>query len=112
MAAAALRWLSAAKASWSSRLTPYRSATASPASPIDQFSSEHHRPSWIIASCASTWPMRRPSRAFGRRYGALLSDSMPPATAMSMSPVAIPCAASITAFRPEPQTLLMVSAAT
>ena len=29
---------------------------------------------------------------------------------MSMSPVAIPCAASITAFSPEPQTLLMVSA--
>ena len=42
----------------------------------------------------------------------LLIDSMPPATAMSMSPVAIPCAASITAFRPEPQTLLIVIAAT
>ena len=31
---------------------------------------------------------------------------------MSISPVAIPCAASITAFRPDPHTLLMVSAAT
>src|SRR5688572_15736654 len=57
-------------------------------------------------------PMRRPSRTRGSRYGALLIDSMPPATAMSMSPVAIPCDASITAFRPEPHTLLMVSAAT
>ena len=56
--------------------------------------------------------MRRPSRARGRRYGALLIDSMPPATAMSMSPSAMPCAASMTAFNPEPQTLLMVSAAT
>ena len=42
----------------------------------------------------------------------LLIDSMPPATATSMSPVAMPCAASITAFSPEPQTLLIVSAAT
>src|SRR5687768_743270 len=56
--------------------------------------------------------MRRPSRARGRRYGALLIDSMPPATAISISPSAMPCAASMTAFKPEPQTLLMVSAAT
>ena len=56
--------------------------------------------------------MRSPSRAPGRRYGQLLIDSMPPATAMSMSPAAMPCAASITAFSPEPHTLLMVSAAT
>ena len=37
--------------------------------------------------------MRRPSRTRGSRYGQLLIDSMPPATAMSMSPVAMPCAA-------------------
>src|SRR5688572_10677112 len=37
---------------------------------------------------------------------------MPPATATSMSPVAIAWAASITAFSPDPHTLLMVSAAT
>ena len=42
----------------------------------------------------------------------LLIDSMPPATAMSMSPAAMPCAASITALRPEPHTLLIVIAAT
>ena len=42
----------------------------------------------------------------------LLIDSMPPATATSMSPVAMPWAASITAFSPEPHTLLIVSAAT
>src|SRR5215204_1445539 len=45
-------------------------------------------------------------------YGVLLIDSIPPATATSMSPVAIPCAASITALRPDPQTLLIVIAAT
>ena len=56
--------------------------------------------------------MRRPSRTFGMMYGQLLIDSMPPATAMSMSPVWMPWCASITALRPEPQTLLMVSAAT
>src|SRR5438552_7468678 len=37
---------------------------------------------------------------------------MPPATAMSMSPARMPWSASITAFRPEPHTLLIVSAAT
>src|SRR5580765_6284680 len=37
---------------------------------------------------------------------------MPPATATSMSPTRIPWSASITAFKPDPQTLLMVSAAT
>ena len=42
----------------------------------------------------------------------MVIDSMPPATATSASPAAMPCAASITALRPEPHTLLMVSAAT
>ena len=56
--------------------------------------------------------MRSPSRTRGSRYGQLLIDSMPPATTMSMSPVAMPCAASITALRPEPHTLLIVSAPT
>ena len=59
---------------------------------------------------------RRPCAALRARacsrYGQLLIDSMPPATAMSMSPSAMPCAASITALRPEPHTLLIVSAPT
>src|SRR6478672_9540734 len=37
---------------------------------------------------------------------------MPPATTTSTSPVAMPWAASMTAFSPDPQTLLMLSAAT
>src|SRR5262245_11212466 len=75
-------------------------------------SNAHHRPSLIIESTISPLPMRRPSRTRGIRYGQLLIDSMPPATTTSTSPVAMPWAASITAFRPEPQTLLMLSAAT
>src|SRR5712692_8711850 len=39
-------------------------------------------------------------------------DSIPPATTISDSPVCTACAASATAFNPEPQTLLMVIAAT
>ena len=66
----------------------------------------------MTESTTAPLPMRRPSRTRGSRYGALLIDSMPPATATSMSPVAMPWAASMTAFNPEPQTLLMVSAAT
>src|SRR5689334_9526592 len=73
---------------------------------------ESQRPSKIIESTIVASPMRSPSRTFGIRYGQLLIDSMPPATATSRSPVAMPCAASITALRPDPQTLLMVSAAT
>ena len=38
--------------------------------------------------------------------------SMPPATTISESPVWMPCAARPTAFSPEPQTLLIVIAAT
>ncbi len=77
-----------------------------------QFSKEHHKPSWMSESTIVPSPMRSPSRTRGSKYGALLMDSIPPATAMSMSPVAMPCAASMTALRPEPQTLLIVSAAT
>ena len=47
-------------------------------------------------------------RACGRRYGQLDMDSMPPATTISVSPSCTACAASATALRPEPQTLLMV----
>ena len=38
--------------------------------------------------------------------------SCPPATTISLSPQATACAANITAFKPEPQTALMVSAGT
>src|SRR5205823_3406496 len=57
-----------------------------------------------------TWPcpMRRPARAFGRRYGALVIDSMPPATITSALPVARMSCASIAAFMPEPHILLTV----
>ena len=53
-------------------------------------------------------PMRWPLREFGSTCGAALMFSWPPATTISASPHFTACAASITAFRPEPQTLLMV----
>jgi hypothetical protein len=46
------------------------------------------------------------------RYGALLIDSMPPATTTSWSPRRIAWAASDTAFSPDPHTLSMVIAGT
>src|SRR5262245_60966652 len=75
-------------------------------------SKAHHRPSLIIESTTSPFPMRSPSRTRGRRYGQLLIDSMPPATATSMSPTRIAWSAIITALSPDPHTLLIVSAAT
>ena len=42
----------------------------------------------------------------------MLMHSMPPATTTSASPAQMAWAASITALRPEPQTLLMVRAST
>ena len=51
-------------------------------------------------------PVREPSS----RCGALVIDSMPPATTMSAEPALIASWPSITAFMPEPQTLLMVVA--
>src|ERR1039458_4318547 len=65
-------------------------------------------PSEIIESRSCAWPMRRPERPFGSRYGALDMDSMPPATATSNSPERRAFAASITDRIPEPQTLWTV----
>ena len=55
-------------------------------------------------------PMRWPSRLPSSTWGEALMFSCPPAMTMSLSPQATDCAANITAFRPEPQTALMVSA--
>ena len=56
--------------------------------------------------------MRVPSRELGSACGDRLMLSWPPAITISESPSRTACAASITAFRPEPQTALMVSAGT
>ena len=59
-----------------------------------------------------TSPYLKPSRDFGSRCGALVIDSMPPATTTSNSPARISWSASAIASRPDRQTLLMVSAGT
>ena len=66
----------------------------------------------IIVSTSFQSPMRWPSREPGSTCGARLMLSWPPAMTISLSPSRMACAASITAFRPEPQTALIVSAGT
>src|SRR5215472_9983232 len=68
------------------------------------------RPSCTIESITCALPRRYPLRACGRRYGALVIDSIPPATTIELFPVCTACAASATAFNPEPHTLLIVMA--
>ena len=63
--------------------------------------------STILAS-----PMRKPSREPSITCGDALMFSCPPATMICASPLRIACAASITAFSPEPHTLLIVIAGT
>ena len=53
-------------------------------------------------------PYLKPSRDFGSRCGALVIDSMPPATTISCSPARISWSAMAIALMPERQTLLMV----
>src|SRR6185436_12650471 len=54
------------------------------------------------------WPMRRPLRALGSRYGALVIDSMPPATTTSKEFTASRSCANIAAFIPDPHILFTV----
>src|SRR5687768_5910379 len=69
-------------------------------------------PSWIMWSSSFPLPSRSPQRPPGSRYGAPLMLSVPPATMISASAHFTACAASITAFSPDPQTLLTVCAGT
>src|SRR5436309_14158594 len=70
------------------------------------------RPSCTMESMIFALPRRYPLRAFGRRYGAFVIDSIPPATTIELLLVWMACAPRATAFSPEPQTLLMVMAPT
>ena len=84
---------------------PYLAAMFSAVMPMCTCVIGQVRPSAIIESSSSSWPMRKPKRAFFRMYGAPLMLSMPPATTTSASPSRIDCAARATAFRPEPHAL-------
>ncbi len=53
-------------------------------------------------------PYLKPSRDFGSRCGALVIDSMPPATMISCSPARISWSAVAIALTPDRHTLLMV----
>ena len=85
--ASAARWCErAAQASCSSREISSAALTSSEDSPMCWPVNVDHRPSWIIASTTSASPRCLPQRTLGSTYGALVIDSMPPATAVSISP--------------------------
>ncbi len=65
-----------------------------------------------MLSTISPLPSRYPRRALGRRWGALLMLSWPPATMTSASPALIACAATMAALSEDPQTLFRVKAPT
>ena len=66
--ALAARWCErAAHASCSSRLISSSLLTSSELSPMCCPVKVDHRPSWIIESTISVWPIRTPTRAFGSR---------------------------------------------
>jgi hypothetical protein len=70
------------------------------------------RASWAIESTIGTSPYLNPVRDFGSRCGALVIDSMPPATTIWCSPERISWSARATALRPDRHTLLIVRAGT
>ena len=68
--------------------------------------------SYAIESTSVASPYLKPLRDPGSRCGALVMDSMPPATTISNSPALMSWSASAIASRPERQTLLIVSEGT
>ena len=108
--AAAARWCDrAANSSCSARLIPSRRLCRSVDSPIGTWSKASVSPSYAIESSISTAPYLWPVRSAGSRCGALVIDSMPPATTTSNSPAAMSWSASAIASSPDRQTLLTSS---
>ncbi len=111
-ARAARSWELAATWSCDWRSRPADAAYFSVPAPMAHWSKAQNRPSYIIESTTVWSPMRKPARAPGSRYGALVMDSIPPATTMSASPAWIMRSARWMALTPDRQTLLMVVAGT
>ena len=84
IAAAALAWDSAAKASWSARLMPSPVWSRSVAAPMEMPSNPQMRPSRSRASASVAAPYLMPLRLPGSRWGAFVIDSVPPATTISL----------------------------
>ena len=109
-AVAARWWEAAPNASCSSRVIPYRRLCRSVDSPIETLSYASVSPSKARWSSSVTSPYRYPSRCPVSRCGALVIDSIPPATTMSNSPARMSWSASAIAVRPDRHTLFTVSA--
>src|SRR3546814_1195140 len=109
MACLARLALSVEEASTSSRLKPYLAQAASPNTPMALPSSGLVRPSQAMWSSISVLPYLMPVREPLSRCGALVIDSMPPATTTLAEPALIRSWHNMIAFLPEPHTLLMRS---
>ena len=108
--AAAAFWCdAAANSSCSSRVRlPPAALHSSVSAPIACWVTWSKSASYAIESTSVVSPYLKPSRDFGSRCGALVIDSMPPATTISTSPARISWSAIAIALRPERQTLLIV----
>ena len=111
------RWLERAKASWSSRETPWRSETHSAVWPIDRtpwssaiFGFTRRQPRVVSTRAAS--PRGKPASGLGTTQGARLMLSTPPATTTSAWPEATAMAARLTASRLEAHNRLTVAPGT
>ena len=108
-ATAAFWWDCAANSSCSSRVRLCAAALHSSVSrPIACCVAWSYSASYAIESTSFTSPNLMPSRDFGKKCGALVIDSMPPATTTSTSPARISWSAIAIALRPERHTLLIV----
>ena len=107
MAATARFWLMSASSSWSSRVTPKRSATFSAVTPMWYRLTGQPRPS-VSTSLRMPSPSRRPSKRAlkSTMKGVWLMFSVPPATTTSASPVRTNWAAMFMASRPDEHCLL------
>ncbi len=72
-------------------------------------SKAQNRASWAIESSSVAEPYLMPARLPGSTCGALVMDSMPPATTISASPARIAWSARAIASRPDRQTLFTVT---
>src|SRR4029079_12059775 len=94
----------------SSRVKLYFPAQSSPNTPMACLSEGLVRPSHAMWYTTSSAPYLVSTREFGIMCGALVIDSMPPATTHVAEPAWIRSCPSMIAFMPEPHTLFTVVA--
>jgi len=109
MAAAARLWLSTANASCCSRVRPHLAATFSAVTPMCTVSNGSVSAPTIMSTIFES-PIRAPQRCVSDAYAARLMLSVPPATAVSVSPSRMYCDAETIACMPLPHNRFTVNA--